>query len=115
MPGDDPRDTPRFSALTAVETELGRQDGKWGEQNHPDGTGDALFKDLAELAKISCDQAAISGSVTYRHILLEEVWEAMAESDKEKLKTELVQVAAVAVAWVEKLIREETNNRKETE
>lgn len=39
-------------------------------------------------------------------ILLEEVFEALEESDRAKLRAEVVQIAAVAVAWVEKLDRE---------
>jgi len=38
---------------------------------------------------------------TWEMILLEEVWEALAETDPVKLRAELIQVAAVAVAWVE--------------
>ncbi len=36
-----------------------------------------------------------------RHILLEEVHEALAEDDPTRLRAELLQVAAVAVCWVE--------------
>jgi hypothetical protein len=36
---------------------------------------------------------------------MEEVREAMAESDPAKLRVELVQVAAVSVAWIEALDR----------
>jgi hypothetical protein len=43
--------------------------------------------------------------VTWAHILTEEFYEALAEADPEKLREELVQVAAVAVAWVECLDR----------
>jgi hypothetical protein len=38
-------------------------------------------------------------------ILEEEVAEAAAESDPAKLRAELVQVAAVAVAWIEAIDR----------
>lgn len=97
---------PRLRVLTSVERELYRQDELWGEQNHPDGTGDWAAIS-AEIYRRDTETAAKGGYITYRHILLEEVYEAMAESDRNKLKTELIQVAAVAVAWVEKLIREE--------
>lgn len=41
----------------------------------------------------------------WRHILDEEVAEALAETDPERLRAELVQVAAVAVQWIEALDR----------
>lgn len=36
---------------------------------------------------------------------VEEVYEALAESDENKLTEELIQVAAVCVAWVENITR----------
>lgn len=96
------------SAIEAVVAERARQGAKWGEQNHPDGTGANIEivplwygEDLAEWAKASTDSHAQGGTVTWGHILLEEVAEAFAESDPDLLRAELVQVAAVAVQWVE--------------
>jgi len=43
--------------------------------------------------------------VTWRDILYEEVLEAYVETDWSALRAELVQVAAVAVAWIEHLDR----------
>lgn len=83
-----------------------RQDEKWGVQNHPDGTGYIGFESCARSAKARTDDAAKNGTITYAHILEEEFWEALAETDRAKLRDELIQVAAVAVAWVEKLDRD---------
>ncbi len=94
------------SVLREVADERYRQDEKWGEQNHPDGTGYPQFKNMADIAKTVCDRAAKDGKLTYAHILEEEFWEALAETDKSKLRTELRQVAAVAVAWIEKIDRD---------
>lgn len=44
-----------------------------------------------------------SDHVTWLQILLEEFSEVAKESDPEKLRTELIQVAAVAVSWAEKI------------
>lgn len=96
-----------YLVLDQVAAERTDQHRKWGEQDHPDGTGGASFIQVAEDIKSQVDQAAAGGILTYRDLLLEEVAEAFAESDRTKLKAELIQVAAVAVAWVEKLIREE--------
>lgn len=41
--------------------------------------------------------------VKWIHILLEEFAEVAREDDPEKLRTELIQVAAVAVSWAEKI------------
>jgi type IV pilus biogenesis protein CpaD/CtpE len=96
--------------LTAVEREIrderDRQDAKWGEQNHPDGTGpDGNRQAMADMARELCQRLAAIGVVTFYHILLEEVYEAMAEEDPARLRAELIQVAAVAAQWVEAIDR----------
>lgn len=91
--------------LNAIGRERNAQDAKWGEQNHPDGTGQGWHSQAASAARKACDLAFRSGRGTWRHILLEEYAEAMAESDPAKLREELIQVAAVAAAWVEAIDR----------
>ncbi len=94
----------RRRAFRAIDAERDRQDAKWGRQRHPDGTGPTLAnRATAEAAKLLTDTAAAAGRVTWADILREEVYEAFAEDDVDKLRTELVQVAAVAVQWVEAL------------
>lgn len=82
-----------------VYAETDRQLDKWGIQSHPDGTG-SHFLIRAEVARNHCNQAAKQGRVTWQHILSEEVYEALAESDPDKLVAELTQVAAVCVSWI---------------
>jgi hypothetical protein len=94
-----------LTPLVDVATERLRQDTKWGEQNHPDGTGGTGYKEMADQARDICDKAFKAGTGTYKHILAEEVAEAFAESDEENLMTELIQVAAVATSWVENIRR----------
>ena len=43
------------------------------------------------------------GKPTWMHILREEIAEVFMESDPTRLREELIQVAAVAVSWVEKI------------
>lgn len=89
-----------------IAAERWRQDEKWGEQNHPDGTGpDAISIQLRETFRAMCDLEHGSGNGTWMSILREEAYEAFAESDLEKLDAELVQVAAVCVAWIEAIRR----------
>ncbi|MEU9558016.1 NUDIX hydrolase [Streptomyces fumanus] len=98
---------PDAPVLAEVQAERERQDAKWGEQNHRDGTGadrvwaftgPASF--VAECARKQTQELAEEGYVTWTDIALEEFAEAVAESDPARLRAELVQVAAVAVAWI---------------
>ncbi|MEV4460559.1 hypothetical protein [Microbispora sp. NPDC049633] len=90
--------------LDEVAAERAAQDATWGLQHHPDGTGPA-YEPEADLAKQAVTDAAAGGRLTWRHILHEEVLEAFAENDADRLRSELIQVAAVAVKWVQDLDR----------
>lgn len=91
--------------LDEVAAERARQDATFGEQNHPDGTGQYPETIDANVAKMVCEQAAEGGYLDWLHILREEVAEAFAETAPARLRAELVQVAAVAVAWVQAIDR----------
>lgn len=97
-------DSPTVAVLQEVDLERHRQDQRWGEQNHPDGTS-AQNRQKAAAAKATCERKAAAGLVSWRDILLEEVHEAGAEEDPDALREELLQVAAVAVAWIEAIDR----------
>lgn len=99
--------------LGEIAAERGRQVEKWGVQHHPDSTGGEVehafgmarylpgWVNLARSMKARCDRLHHLGRDTWEAILTEEFCEAMAESDPARLREELVQVAAVAVAWIE--------------
>jgi hypothetical protein len=132
--------------LDEVAAERRRQDEKWGEQNHPDGTGatwglagasgprllamvrDALHRAVnptyrstylsgvgVEVGEDGQVVALAHGDLTIGEIpargatwlliALEEVFEALVEDDPVKLRAELVQAAAVLVAWIEAIDR----------
>lgn len=95
---------PATEVLVELAAERARQDDKWGQQDHPDGTG-PLALEWALRAKEMCQQAHQDGDQTWALVLEEEVAEACAEDDPHRLRAELVQVAAVAVAWIEALDR----------
>jgi len=95
--------------LQEVCDERDEQDDKWGEQNHPDGTGGERAKAAADTCRKARQRAFSDEDGTWLHILGEEVAEAFAEADPEKLRVELVQVAAVAVAWIEAIDRRKTD------
>ncbi|WP_336205309.1 NUDIX hydrolase [Nonomuraea sp. LPB2021202275-12-8] len=91
--------------LAEVGAERAAQDETHGVQELPDGTGAGAAVAEADTARRETDAAAGAGALTWRHILMEEVLEACAETDPERLRTELVQVAAVAVKWAQALDR----------
>lgn len=65
------------SVLNEISKERAEQDTKWGEQNHSDLKWNAiLLEEIGEVAKSILENGEVS-------------------------ETELIQVAAVAVAWVE--------------
>lgn len=106
-----------MSVYDEIGAERARQDAKFGDQTHlPDGYLLASATDLyyavnqilapADEAKATCQGAFASGKGDWACILVEEVAEAVeAIGDPEALREELIQVAAVAVAWVEALDR----------
>lgn len=107
-------------ALTDEFRERERQTERWGEQNHTDGTGPDMMwlrsfnpkaraTEISDFAKVITDDNAQAGFLTWRDILLEEVAEAFAENDPEKLRTELIQVAAVATQWADAIDRRASN------
>jgi hypothetical protein len=99
--------------LSEVLKERVRQEELWGEQNHPDGTGPYVVDGrhryalgLERWAKRRCDTEHHGGRGTYEMILTEEWAEVIASDDPARLRGELVQLAAVAVGWVEKIDRD---------
>ncbi|MEU4231052.1 hypothetical protein AB0F17_42745 [Nonomuraea sp. NPDC026600] len=110
----------------AIRQELAAQDAKWGVQNHPvfdHRDIDVVVRNeyafrATRWQQINAERAAHSAdrsrcrdaSVPHAHtawdgILLEEVYEALAEPDPDKMAAELLQVAAVAVQWRRALLR----------
>ena len=118
----------REKILGEIAAERVRQDAKWGEQNHPDvdrvltgrPTGCRVERMAMEYnipsansAREACDHAARIGQCTWAHILVEEIAEAveaatlaqLGQGPLAALRKELVQVAAVAVSWIEAIDR----------
>lgn len=96
---------PMHRILLEVAKERVAQDEKWGQQNHNDGTGAGYHKGDADYQKMVNNNNMADGQLTWKGILIEEVWEAFAESDPEKLRAELIQVVAVGVGWIEAIDR----------
>jgi len=115
-------DSPIKNVVREVMLERWAQDKKWGEQNHPsfdqvliNREGGVTPERMAERyeippewrAKGTCQQEFARGQGTWMDVLQEEVSEACAAfGDPQALRAELLQVAAVACAWVELLDRQ---------
>lgn len=121
MAGEDRQ----IQVLDAVAQERLRQDNKWGVQDHvdfaydPSGQDDDIITRLAisRRAIDQCDSAFRRGIGSWSHILVEEVSEAVEKAElasrdhlthDAELRKELVQVAAVAVAWIEAIDRRQS-------
>lgn len=121
-----PTEDDRFGhALAEIRAEATRSIEKHGEQGHlPMGTGPetlplAVMPHIGDMRPhVSAESLAVratldtkahsqneggDGTVTWWHILREEVFEAAAEDDPAALRAELVQVAAVALKMIDAL------------
>lgn len=105
--------TPTQMVLSEVEAERRNQDARWGEQNHPiiggfeDRTG-LLRRNYAARAtelKVLNKGRVAKDTMGFDSIILEEVYEALCESDPAKIREELVQAAATCVVAIEALDR----------
>lgn len=98
----------REKIYSEIDNERQRQDTKWGEQNHPILNPLKRMvnnKKAADWFRHGCDKAAKDGTISFQHILLEEVYEVFAEDDSAKQRAELIQVAAVAIQMIERIDR----------
>jgi hypothetical protein len=90
------------------------QFSKWGPQTHPCLDVDllasgcspekvALFYGIPDeySAKAAVEVAAETGALTWADIAIEELSEAVCAFDPHKRRVELVQLAAVIVAWID--------------
>lgn len=103
--------TTTSEVLVEVARERGVQDRKWGQQNHPD-IWDETPEKIQETRRYAAraaqnfrDMNSSDQPLDWANILLEEVNEAIAEEGADRLREELIQVAAVAVAWIEAIDR----------
>jgi hypothetical protein len=85
-----------------------QQDKKWGQQDHPDGTGRPGSQELSNYYRAVC-QANGPSHDNYQDILAEEIFEAFAETDPVRLYNELTQAEAVIRQWREALRRRDNH------
>ncbi len=116
---DDQGQCPTVSVLLEVERERKRQFQQYGtNEDLEDGTGgawawpvsEATANVLEERFRVDYDKhEARNGRPTWMHLVREEVAEAFQETTAERLREELIQVAALCVSWIEKI---DTRGRK---
>jgi hypothetical protein len=103
------KDIPAVRVVNDVLEEMGLQDAKWGQQNHPDfheGVAPGLERCRIHgivddrTARDACDFRHKTGDGSWCDILIEEVAEAVCTDDEDELREELVQVAAVVHQWI---------------
>jgi len=99
-------DSNHIVMMAAVRKERQQQIEKWGVQRHPHGTGSEAAKVLMDQWKQICDANNAAGKDDWLTIAAEEFMEAASETDLRKLFDEVVQNAAVFVAWGEAIIDE---------
>lgn len=96
----------------AIQREQDRQVAKWGVVDHPSFSFHPGWERTERVAaaedfKKSNAEAATEGRLTWEDIMAEEFAESLAETTStEALKTELIQMAAVALSWVESIERQ---------
>lgn len=96
--------------LEQIRSERLRQDAKWGQQNHSSVSLTTAFAEDActdygipteAEAKAACEDAIEHGILSWADIAIEEMCEAVNANGDIPRREELVQLAAVVVAWIE--------------
>lgn len=90
-----------------VGAEIAKQDAKYGDfrtldfvpkEMHIDDFRNYTLMILSEKnAKSMCDRHGKDGTITWAHVLIEEVAEAIESKTDQRMMEELIQVAAVAI------------------
>ena len=102
--------------LNEIKTERTRQDEKWGIQHWPSVNQVLIGREggctpermcehfeipSEDRAKFLCENAFKNNEGTWSNIVVEELSEVVCAPDETTRRTELVQLAACVVAWIE--------------
>lgn len=89
-------------AMCDIAEERQRQEDLWGRQDWPSAyTPAGIAVQSESLLRNLCKAATADGTCTWEHIAAEEFAEAVAAPNDMRRREELVQLAAVVVAWIE--------------
>lgn len=87
--------------LAEVQAERMRQIAKWGVQRRADGADPMTYGAIAARSRENFQNAEANGGATWHRALNGPFYEAISETDPAALRAVLVELAAVACAWVE--------------
>lgn len=88
------------SVIADIAAEVQRADSFHGAQaDRPDGTR-RFYRIYEEEAKRVVERSTEEGSLTWFTIAREEWWKVAGEENPEKLRAELIQLAATCARWV---------------
>lgn len=87
--------------LAEVRAEHVRQIAKWGVQHREDGADPFTYRDIAVRARENFQNAEANGGATWHRTLDRPFFEAISRTDPAALRAALVEVAAVACAWIQ--------------
>jgi hypothetical protein len=104
-PREDCIPVKRWKIFRAIHEERIRQDEKWGEQNHPMLFNYPMEEDVRQALLDIREANQETKNLSWLSIFMEEFCEAFAETEPEKQREEMVQVAAVVVQIIEYLDR----------
>lgn len=102
-----------WAVLDDIRAERARQFATYGtNEDLKDGTGEnwlepLSMQDAAHIEEVLRFDYEVyeetRGTVTWMHLVREEITEAFAEMDPTRLREEVLQVAALCVSWIEKI------------
>lgn len=93
------------AAVADVLAEFGRLAESYGTTDRRNGTNAHDFGQRAEQAAGVVVRARQKGRLSWRHVLAEQYWAVLAETDRAALRQQLVRLAAHTLLWVVALDR----------
>lgn len=86
-------------AIDDVALEFGRLAAVQGEHDRRNGTNRHDYGAQAEQAAATARRARRKGKLTWRHVLAEQYWAVLTQTDNGQLRRALISLAAHALLW----------------
>lgn len=93
--------SPTSPVLADIHVERMRQIAKFGEQHREDGSDPFTYRDIAARTRRNFLNAEAQGGATWHQAIDGPFYESISETDPAALRSALVELAAVACAWIE--------------
>lgn len=93
-------------SIHAIQEALFDQRASYGEQKYPHGTGRGTDRGLADQARTRAHEAAASGNLSWRQLLMLHMAETFAQNDLRRLRAELAYALGIGAAWLEAIDQE---------